>query len=31
MLLNELGNFKYVMLFMLIPISNLWMNGFVAG
>lgn len=31
MLFNELGNFKYIMLFMLIPISNLWMNGFVAG
>lgn len=31
MLFNELGNFKYVMLFMLIPIYNLWMNGFVAG
>jgi hypothetical protein len=31
MLFNELGNFKYVMLFMLIPICNLWMNGFVAG
>lgn len=31
MLFNELGNFKYVMLFMLIPICNLWVNGFVAG
>lgn len=31
MLFNELGNFKYIMLFMLIPISNLWMNDFVAG
>lgn len=31
MLFNELGNFKYVMLLMLIPISNLWMNGFIAG
>ena len=29
--LKELGNFKYVMLFMLIPICNLWLHGFVAG
>lgn len=31
MLFNELGNFKYIMLFMLIPISNLWTNGFIAA
>lgn len=29
--LKELGNFKYAMLFMLLPISNLLINGFISA